>query len=746
MASRAAPDAAAVERAFAEAMYNAGYNPGPIQSDTENFIRFDAPGDKSGKGNGYYKLVTGDFPVGWFGDWKQDSGQHTWFYELPGKKPSQADLNRRKREIARIRDEQREARRLRHKEVAEDANRYWSRATASAEGHPYLAKKRVNDARGLRAYTARDGSNLLVVPMRYYDDHGSLQLASLQFIDGDGSKTFMKAGRVDGCFFSIKGDSSTIIICEGYSTANTIWQATGVSVAAAFNAGNLLAVGKAIKQHHPEARLMIAADNDEVAPPDWVTRGGGKPWTNQGVLKASAAAKTLGCGWLHPVFDKGPRHGATDFNDLHLEEGLAAVTAQLGAALTNEKAPADEPDKVVSFRDESWRSAIPKTSHGHPDGANVEGVALYIGSHHLLRDRLRFNDLSKEIEVDDNPLQDHHVAAFRRILHKDNLKARKNDVQDEVEAEARRNTYDPLTSYLNGLKWDGNPRLDTFMREYLGAEDTLYSEQIGRKSLIAAVARALRPGCKCDTMVVLEGDQGTGKSTAIRYLFGDRFFTDHLPDFHSKDSFQQLQGAWCIEVAELAAMSKAEVTDVKQFLSRLVDKFRPPYAHNPIQIPRRTVFWASVNPEGWNGYLKDPTGARRFWPIKTAAIDLLGILRDRDQIWAEAVALYMQGEAWHFTDAEMVTLLKEQQEQRREADVWEEPMREWLLGRVRCTVAQVLKECIEMPSEKQNPQAARRVGNCLRALGWRSTRGRPGSGMKTAVIFVSPDELVEMTA
>jgi putative DNA primase/helicase len=117
---------------------------------------------------------------------------------------------------------------------------------------------------------------------------------------------------------------------------------------------------------------------------------------------------------------------------------------------------------------------------------------------------------------------------------------------------------------------------------------------------------------------VLEGEQGTGKSTALRYLFGDRFFIDHLPDFHSKDSFQQLQGAWCVEVAELSALSKADVKDVKQFLSRLVDKFRPPFGTLPIQVPRRTVFWGTVNPEE-GGYLRDPTGARRFWPIETNA-------------------------------------------------------------------------------------------------------------------------------
>jgi predicted P-loop ATPase len=192
-----------------------------------------------------------------------------------------------------------------------------------------------------------------------------------------------------------------------------------------------------------------------------------------------------------------------------------------------------------------------------------------------------------------------------------------------------------------------------------------YTTHVGRKALVGAVARALDPGCKNDTMPVLEGEQGTGKSTAIRYLFGDRFFVDHLPDFHSKDSFQQLQGAWCIEVAELSALTKADVKDVKQFLSRMEDKFRAPYARNPIHVPRRTVFWGTVNPEEGQGYLKDPTGGRRFWPVETTDIDLAGILRDRDQLWAEAVESYRVGERWHLEDEDIVAAAREQQDLRR---------------------------------------------------------------------------------
>jgi len=253
--------------------------------------------------------------------------------------------------------------------------------------------------------------------------------------------------------------------------------------------------------------------------------------------------------------------------------------------------------------------------------------------------------------------------------------------------------------------------------------------------MIGAVARAMDPGCKNDQMLVLEGDQGTGKSTGVRYLFGDRFFTDELPDFHSKDSFLQLQGSWCVEVAELAALSKAEVKDVKKFLSRLVDKYRPPFGRLTIQVPRRTVLIGTVNPEEGQGYLKDPTGGRRFWPVETSRIDLQGILRDRDQLWAEAVHAYRAGERWHLEDVEAIAEALEQQELRRETDPWEPIIAEWLRGRSSCTVSEVLTDALKIPAEKQVFQMSRRVGACLKPLKWKGITERPGPGQKPTKVF-----------
>lgn len=733
-----------VERAFADAMHAAGFTPGPIQPDTQGFVRFDAPGDKKGKQNGFYKLKLGDYPVGWFGDWKSGE-QHQWFYSDPEASPlSDAERRKIKQEQARLKAEAAQARETKQAEVAELASSMWGKADANVEGHPYLAKKRIAIARGLRIYTARDGTQLLTVPMYSFDMNGQPQLTNLQTIDGNGSKRFLKAGRVEGCFFSLKGDTSIIVICEGVATALSIWEATGLSVVAAFNSGNLIPVSKDIARHRPTATLMIAGDDDVIAPDDWEDRGKGKAWVNAGRSKAEAAAKAVGCRYIVPVFADGPARDRTDFNDLFLREGKEAVGAQvLGAFRAIEAEDAEPGAQIVEIdhvQDESWRRLVPLTSQGHPDGANVQGVALYIANHRLLRGRLRFNTFTRTIELDGNDLEDFHVAEFRRVMHTDHFRARKGDVADEMIAEARKNSFDPLTDYLRSLKWDGTKRLDEWMSRYLAVPFNEYVKAVARKTLIGSIARALDPGCKNDDMAILEGAQGTGKSTALRYLYGDRFFTDNLPDFHSKDSFQQLQGAWCVEVAELNKMGKADVGDVKQFLSRVEDKFRPPYERMPIRVRRRTVLWGTVNPEDGIGYLKDQTGNRRFFPVECGTIDQSGLLAVRDQLWAEAAVAYREGERWHL-EGEALEAAREEQDKRREASPWEDSLRKWLLDHSRdtLTVSEILTDALKVLPERQTPALARQAGGAIRALGWKPSTQRPYAGAPPQRVFLSPD-------
>lgn len=732
MSALAAPSSFDAERAFADAMSAAGYQPGPIQGNAGEFVRFDAPGDKKGRRNGYYKLITGNYPVGWFGDWK--TNEHVeWQWDF-GRNLAPAERDKIKKEHRRLKAEAEVAREQRQREVAEYASELWGKADSNAEGHPYLTKKGIRHPRGVRIHTAKDGTKLLSVPMYAFDMNGRLQLQNLQMISPDGQKRFLAGGRKQGCFFSIKGETGMIVIGEGYATGTTIWQSTGVSTVSAFDSGNLLEVAREIRRHRPDAALMIAGDDDVFPSEAWIEANPGKEWTNVGRKKAEAAAKAVGCRWVCPVFKDGPGRDRTDFNDLQAREGEQMVAAQIvGAVRSIDVGDIDErgPGEVIEvdfIQDESWRSKVPQTSSGKGDAANVQGVAVYIEHHRLLRGRLAFNAFTQAMELDGNDMADHHVAEFRRIMHADGFKAKKGDVADEMIAEARRCTVDPLAEYLNGLKWDGKERISSWLVGYARAEPSRFVHTAGRMFLIGAVARALKPGVKMDTALILEGEQGLLKSTMLRYLFGDRFFVDNLPDFHSKDAFQQLQGHWCVEIAEMSALTKADVNDVKQFLSRLVDTYRPPYGKMPIKVPRRCVFAGTLNPEFDEGYLKDQTGGRRFWPVAVREIDLAGILRDRDQLWAEAVHAYQQGEPWWMEEQEDKDAALIEQAKRREIDPWEALLSDYIFEHAvtAMTIERALRNVVNMDPKSMDQRARRRMGNCLRAVGWVGELARLG--------------------
>jgi predicted P-loop ATPase len=248
---------------------------------------------------------------------------------------------------------------------------------------------------------------------------------------------------------------------------------------------------------------------------------------------------------------------------------------------------------------------------------------------------------------------------LQRWLQELNLDVRQRGiVSDCVERVARDAAYHPVRDYLEALDWDGTPRLNRLFEGYFAAAgDPTYLSAIGAKFAISAVARVLKPGCQVDHVPVLDGEQGIGKTSSVRILAGD-FVADGLPNLHDKDSAIYLQGVWIVELAELAAIRRtADLESTKAFLSRTTDRFRPPYGRRTIDMPRQCVFVATTNERQ---YLRDPTGNRRFWPISCGRIDLNGLARDRDQLWAEAVALYIKGRAWHLNGEESAAARKEQ--------------------------------------------------------------------------------------
>jgi len=222
------------------------------------------------------------------------------------------------------------------------------------------------------------------------------------------------------------------------------------------------------------------------------------------------------------------------------------------------------------------------------------------------------------------------------------------EIGNAFRAIGARNSFHAVKEHLECLPaWDGVPRLSTWMKRLLNAiAPEPYLSEVSRKFLISAIARIYEPGCKVDTTVIFEGMQGLGKSTIGKILATDKWFLDQLPDLHDKDASQILQGNWFIELGELSSLKRSDVDTVKSYLTRTVDKFRPPYGENPVEFSRQCVFFGTTNTYE---YLKDKSGNRRFLPIKVSEIDLDGLKAEREQLLAEAFLAYDLGEKHYFT-------------------------------------------------------------------------------------------------
>ena len=236
---------------------------------------------------------------------------------------------------------------------------------------------------------------------------------------------------------------------------------------------------------------------------------------------------------------------------------------------------------------------------------------------------------------------------------------------------ARDHSFDPVLDYLAEChgKWDGKKRIETWVIDYMGVEDTPLHRAIGRLMLIASVRRARVPGCKFDQICVLESEEGYNKSTAIRILAGDENFSDQsVLNVSEREAQEQLEGIWLHESADLTGLRKAEVERVKAFASRQFDRARPAYGRVREDRPRRCTQWATTNDDA---YLASQTGNRRFWPLPVSRIDIEALRRDRDQLWGEAATLEASG-ASIVLDPKLWPAAHEEQEKRRTIDPWED--------------------------------------------------------------------------
>lgn len=326
------------------------------------------------------------------------------------------------------------------------------------------------------------------------------------------------------------------------------------------------------------------------------------------------------------------------------------------------------------------------------------------------------------------PLLEDDIFRASTWLEHQGLTPRKNDARDAIKSIGRLTPYNPVVDYLNGLRWDGCPRLqggrwegDTvapLSTEYLGApEDAIYGTLV-TKWHVAAVARAMRPGCKSDCMIIFESPQGKFKSTYLRKMAtidGHEYFADSVGDITTANSIMLMQGTWIVEVAELAGFDRREVNSIKAWLSRTTDNYIPKYESEKRPVPRSFLVAGTHNPSG-HGYLKDPTGARRFWPVPVTDVDIARVERDRDQIWAEAVTLFNSGVKWWLT-AEENAAVDGITSERRVEDPWGAKIDEMVKGVPSVTLASVASG-LQIPMAQQNELTTKRISEHLKQAGF----------------------------
>lgn len=303
-------------------------------------------------------------------------------------------------------------------------------------------------------------------------------------------------------------------------------------------------------------------------------------------------------------------------------------------------------------------------------------------------------------------------------------KMRREVVEDAMEAEADRNRFHPVRDYLSGLVWDGTPRIDTWLCTVFGAPSNPYVLAIGPKMLIAAVRRVRQPGVKFDHVPVAQGGQGLGKSTAFGALCGPEWFSDDLPDdLSDKDAAMALRGVWFLEMAELTQLLASEAEAVKAFITRPVDRYRPPYGRQVIEVPRQVILVGTTNTEEW---LRDATGNRRFWPFDCTKADVDWVRQNRDQLWAEAAQREADGEAHWLDDQDAIDEAAASQEDRMVEDPWLRPISSYVRSLPKTTAPELLTHAIEMPKPQQNRAAQMRVSAILTRLGWKARRDKAG--------------------
>lgn len=375
-----------------------------------------------------------------------------------------------------------------------------------------------------------------------------------------------------------------------------------------------------------------------------------------------------------------------------------------------------------------------------------------------ISDMFQLNELSNQIEFAKTPpWESSDTKKYQNVVDEDlidfkvylarNFKGFEPPVSlimEGVVHMAKKKAYHPVKQYLNSLTWDKKPRLDHWLTHAAGVTENVYTKAVARKVLVAAVARVMTPGVKFDHMMILEGGQGIGKSTLVRILGGDWFDNISLMPI-DKDTIDAMQGKWILEVDELVGFNRHDLEKMKGFISRPIDRARLAYQRTTKPFPRQSIFIGTTNPLGDNTYFRDETGNRRYWPITCGTINQTWLRENRDQLFAEALVVFKNGEKLFLDDEEAINIAKTAQDKRLAGDPWVPYIVKYIADKkglfVReMTVADIAKDCLEIPTARLTKSEQTRIGIILSRMGILSVR-REENGQKITVYKLNPDDV-----
>ncbi len=406
----------------------------------------------------------------------------------------------------------------------------------------------------------------------------------------------------------------------------------------------------------------------------------------------------------------------------------------------------DETPAATAAPDPDWMQDVPATKEGAWK-SHVETVRLICSKDSRLRECFAYNLFTDEVEVNRAPWRDWTgtrqwedgdiqglTAWIARAFQDRRPTLTPEHVHAGVCLVARANAYHPIRDYLRRHVWDGVKRLDTWLTTYFGVEASDYSASVGAKTLMAAVRRIMNPGCKFDTVLILEGIQGAGKSRALEALASPWFSSETIV-IGDKDSLLAMRRSWIHELGELDTLRRAEVNELKAFLSRGTDRVRDPYQRMTVDRPRQGILIGTTNKDE---YLKDETGGRRFWPVRCpGAVDVAGLERDRDQLWAETLKRAESGESLWLDNATIREAAEEAQEGRRDEDVWLDEIAGYLAdttgfgGKAETVKSVDIFRALNPGASigAMTDTAAKRIASAMKRLGWRKEVRRINGGV-----------------